>query len=91
MQIGLDGNTVREALPLRGAARGLRQGGRSMAVADIATELTEFVGKDNVKTGAAAIAGYFADPVKETGLVLVRPADEYELAEVADEIGRAHV
>jgi FAD/FMN-containing dehydrogenase len=60
-----------------------------MAVADIATELAEFVGKDNVKTGAAAIAGYFADPVKETGLVLVRPADEYELAEVADAAGKA--
>jgi FAD/FMN-containing dehydrogenase len=60
-----------------------------MAVADIATELAEFVGKDNVKTGAAAIAGYFADPVKETGLVLVRPADEYELAEVADAADKA--
>lgn len=60
-----------------------------MAVADIATELAEFVGKDNVKTGAAAVAGYFADPVKETGLTLVRPADEYELAEVADAADRA--
>ncbi|MEW6554702.1 MAG: FAD-binding protein [Actinomycetota bacterium] len=60
-----------------------------MAVADITGELAEFVGKDNVKTGAAALAPYFADPVKETGLVLVRPADEYELAEVADAADRA--
>jgi len=55
-----------------------------MAAAGIVQELAEFVGKENVKTGATALAGYFDAKVKDTSLVLVRPADEYELAEVAD-------
>jgi hypothetical protein len=59
--------------------------------AGIVEEIAEFVGKDNVRTGAAAVAGYFADPVKDTGLVLVKPADEYELAEVADAANRARL
>ncbi len=62
-----------------------------MAAAAMVRELAEYVGADNVKTGAAALAGYFADPVSDTGLVVVRPADEYELAEVADAANRAKV
>jgi FAD/FMN-containing dehydrogenase len=62
-----------------------------MAAADMVRELAEFVGSGNVKTGAAALAGYFADPVADTGLVLVRPADEYELAEVADAANAARL
>jgi FAD/FMN-containing dehydrogenase len=62
-----------------------------MAAVGMVQELAEFVGKENVKTGAAALAGYFADPVESTGLVLVKPADEYELAEVADAANRAKV
>ncbi len=62
-----------------------------MAAAGMVRELAEFVGKENVKTGAAALAGYFADAVADTGLVLVRPADEYELAEVADAACKAKV
>ncbi len=62
-----------------------------MAAAGMVQELTEIVGRENVKTGAAAVAGFFADPVKDTGLVLVKPADEYELAEVADAANRAGV
>ncbi len=60
-----------------------------MAAAGIVEELAEFVGRENVRTGAAALAGYFADPVESTGLVLVKPADEYELAEVADAADKA--
>jgi FAD/FMN-containing dehydrogenase len=55
-----------------------------MAAVEMVRGLAEIVGKENVKTGTAALAGYFADPPVETGLVLVKPADEYELAEVAD-------
>ncbi|MBN2027353.1 MAG: FAD-binding oxidoreductase [Actinobacteria bacterium] len=55
-----------------------------MAAAGIVQELAGFVGKENVKTGASALAGYFDGKVTDTSLVLVRPADEYELAEVAD-------
>ncbi|MDD3718912.1 MAG: hypothetical protein PHP28_09645 [Actinomycetota bacterium] len=62
-----------------------------MAAAGMVQELTEIVGGENVKTGAAALAGYFADPVSDTGLVLVKPADEYELAELADAAFRAGV
>lgn len=54
-----------------------------MAAAALVQELAEIVRKENVKTGAAALAGYFADAVKNTGLILVKPADEYELSEVA--------
>jgi len=55
-----------------------------MAAAGIVQELAEFVGSGNVKTGASALAGYFDAKVTDTSLVLVKPADEYELAEVAD-------
>jgi len=54
-----------------------------MAASSMVRELAEIVGSGNVKTGAAALAGYFAGRLSDTGLVLVQPADEYELAEVA--------
>jgi FAD/FMN-containing dehydrogenase len=54
-----------------------------MVEAGLIEKLSEIVKKENVKTGAAALAGYFADAAGETGLVLVRPADEYELSELA--------
>ncbi|NPV58734.1 MAG: FAD-binding oxidoreductase [Actinobacteria bacterium] len=54
-----------------------------MVAADIIRELEEIVGKGNVLRGASALAGYFEDAPKETNLVAVRPADEFDLGEVA--------
>jgi len=60
-----------------------------MAASSMVRELAEIVGSGNVKTGAAALAGYFAGRLSDTGLVLVQPADEYELAEVAQAASEA--
>jgi hypothetical protein len=59
-----------------------------MAAAGITQELAEIVGKDNVKTRPSSLAGYFEDPIDETGLILVSPQDEFDLSEVAEAASR---
>ena len=54
-----------------------------MAAAGITRELEEIVGKENVKTQASSLAEYFEGPIDGTGLILVRPLDEFDLSEVA--------
>ncbi|MDI6831261.1 MAG: FAD-binding protein [Actinomycetota bacterium] len=62
-----------------------------MVAADVIRELEEIVGKANVARGASALAGYFEDAPGDTRLVLVKPADEYELSEVAELASKARV
>ncbi len=62
-----------------------------MVAADIVRELEEIVGKANIARGASALAGYFEDHPGETDLVLVRPADEFDLCEVAQLASRAGI
>lgn len=62
-----------------------------MASVGITRELAEIVGDENVITGAAELSGYFEDPVADTRLILVRPADEYDLSEAAEAASRAGI
>lgn len=55
-----------------------------MTSAVTARKLAEIVGEKNLGTGAAALSGYFEQPVKSTGLTAVLPADEYDLCQVME-------
>ena len=61
-----------------------------MSAEGITRELEEIVGKDNVKTGPSSLAGYFEGPIDGTGLIMVRPLDEFDLSEVAQAASRAN-
>jgi len=62
-----------------------------MEAAVITRELGEIVGEENVGVGASSLRDYFEDTVAETGLVLVKPLDEFDLSEVAQAASRAGI
>lgn len=55
-----------------------------MAASGVSEKIADIVGKENVKSGAAALSPYFEGGVKETGLTAVLPADEYDLTDVME-------